>query len=377
MIKIPSKNVSKLDLSNQNLKDFPLEILELKNLKKLNLSGNQLSAVPKEIEKLNYLQVLDLSNNRINNFQAKICSLKNLKVLNLNNNLIKTIPKQIENLSGLTSFHIAGNIIRKIPDSFVNLTNLMELNLSKNLLEHFPLEVLKLKRLQNLWINNLPLETFSVNDLLKLESLKSLYCFGALQKNSVIDPKYQELAKIKGNSITQAKLISNLEILAKGKEESLESINPRKIFLSYSHDDIVWLERVKLHLKVLKYNDIDFETWDDTKMKGGEKWKIEIARSLEESGIAILLISTSFLASDFIRNNELPTLLKNAEDNGVKILPLIVRPSNFTNDKLAGFQSVNKPERPLSALPDHEWENELVNLTKVVSDYLIENNKVF
>lgn len=73
MIEIASENISKLDLSNMNLTEFPTEILNLKNLRKLNLSNNKLSVIPREIEKLKNLELLDLFNNNIN----PLCILNN------------------------------------------------------------------------------------------------------------------------------------------------------------------------------------------------------------------------------------------------------------------------------------------------------------
>ena len=71
--------------------------------------------------------------------------------------------------------------------------------------------------------------------------------------------------------------------------------------------------------------------------------------------LAILLISTDFLASDFIDEIELPALLKASENNGATILPLILKPSLFAQHKeLAEFQSVNDPKKPLSKLSEND-----------------------
>jgi hypothetical protein len=60
--------------------------------------------------------------------------------------------------------------------------------------------------------------------------------------------------------------------------------------------------------------------------------------------VALLLVSTDFLASDFIRKGELPPLLKAAENDGASILSLILKPCLFTmNKKLSKFQTINDP----------------------------------
>lgn len=140
----------------------------------------------------------------------------------------------------------------------------------------------------------------------------------------------------------------------------------KSIFVSYSHVDNSYLERLKVHLRPFeKKGQIDL--WVDTKIKAGEKWKEKINSALEKSVIAILLISADFMASDFIVDNELPPLLKAAEEKGKVILPVIVKPCRFTKDEnLSKFQSVNDPKNPLSKLNENDREEIYVK----VADYI-------
>jgi hypothetical protein len=144
-----------------------------------------------------------------------------------------------------------------------------------------------------------------------------------------------------------------------------------KVFISYSHSDKEWLTRLQKHLKTLKNEGVYVDEWDDTKIKPGHKWKQEIKRALDEAKIAILLISTDFLASDFIVKNELPPLLEAAKKNGAVILPLILKPSRYSRHKeLSEFQAVNDPARPLIELKEAEQEKILVKLTGIIEDNL-------
>jgi hypothetical protein len=144
-----------------------------------------------------------------------------------------------------------------------------------------------------------------------------------------------------------------------------------KVFISYSHSDREWLTRLQTHLKTLENEGIDVDVWDDTRIKAGDKWKQEIKKALDKAKIAVLLISTDFLASDFIVKNELPPLLKASKQNGAVILPLILKPSRFTRHKeLSEFQAVNDPARPLIKLAEAEQEEILVKLTGIIEDNL-------
>src|SRR4051794_27663793 len=120
-----------------------------------------------------------------------------------------------------------------------------------------------------------------------------------------------------------------------------------KVFISYSHADNDWLERLKRHLKPLVREGC-LECWDDTHIRPGDDWHQEIRNALDTAQVAVLLISADFFASNFINENELPPLLAAAQAKGVRILPVILSASQFDwNSSLARFQTVNPPNRPL------------------------------
>lgn len=119
------------------------------------------------------------------------------------------------------------------------------------------------------------------------------------------------------------------------------------IFISYSHADGEYLERLLVHLKPLERDGL-IDLWVDTRLRPGDQWKKEISAALERARVAILLVSADFLASDFITNDELPPILTAAEQKGTRIIPIILKPCRFARDKnLRHFQSVNDPEHSL------------------------------
>jgi hypothetical protein len=60
------------------------------------------------------------------------------------------------------------------------------------------------------------------------------------------------------------------------------------VFVSYSHKDSRWLDRLQVHMRpVERYGHI--ETWADTQIQPGDKWKDKIKSALEASQAAILL----------------------------------------------------------------------------------------
>ena len=70
--------------------------------------------------------------------------------------------------------------------------------------------------------------------------------------------------------------------------------------------------------------------------------------------MAILLVSTDFLSSDFITSAELPPIPRKAASDGTRILPLIVAPCSFEVSEISEFQAINSPDRTLADLDNNE-----------------------
>jgi TIR domain len=135
-----------------------------------------------------------------------------------------------------------------------------------------------------------------------------------------------------------------------------------KVFVSYSHLDKEHLTDIQRHFKPF-LSQIDF--WDDSKIQPGQKWKDEIKNAINQTKVAILLVSTDFLGSEFIATDELPPLLKAAEENGAVILILILKPCLFEEfDELNKFQALNPPSKPVIKMDYTEKEDLFVNLVR-------------
>ncbi len=150
--------------------------------------------------------------------------------------------------------------------------------------------------------------------------------------------------------------------------DEVAEVSGRKIFISYSHKDRDYLERLLVHLKPLEKAGL-IDPWVDTRLKAGDRWKQEIELALQSASVAIVLVSADFLASDFVVENELPPILAKAKLGGTRIIPLIVKPCRFTRDpNLSKFQSHNPPEKPLSSLSDYERERVFDSLAEILEE---------
>lgn len=164
--------------------------------------------------------------------------------------------------------------------------------------------------------------------------------------------------------------METLPIIAHQRKKSNPQQLRNKVFISYSHLDRDFLIDIQRHFKPF-LSQIDY--WDDSKILPGQKWKEEIRKAINETKVAILLVSTDFLGSDFINSDELPSLLKAAEENGAVILIVILKPCLFEEfDNLNQYQTMNPPNRPVIKMENIEIEELYVNLVRQTKRILTE-----
>jgi hypothetical protein len=118
------------------------------------------------------------------------------------------------------------------------------------------------------------------------------------------------------------------------------------VFISYSHKDEAWKDRLVTHLVVLQQQNL-LDLWDDRRIGGGQIWYHKLQEAMDAASVAILLISPDYLASDFILREEVPHLLELRDKYGLHIFPVIVRPCVWQHVKwLTQMQVRPKDGRP-------------------------------
>lgn len=134
------------------------------------------------------------------------------------------------------------------------------------------------------------------------------------------------------------------------------------IFISYSHKDEKWLNEIRKHLSILEHK-YQLIIWDDSKLKMGSDWDNEIRQSIKRCSVAILLVSTNFLSSEFILKKELPLILKAKKKPGLTIVSVILDTCAFDLTELNAYQTLNNPKFPLEELKPPDRKRVLVSLT--------------
>ena len=150
------------------------------------------------------------------------------------------------------------------------------------------------------------------------------------------------------------------------KGKYMQSKYNNSIFISYSHKDRIWLDRLVTMLEPLLRN-YSFSVWSDIDIDVGEKWRQEIQNNLESCDIAIMLVSPDFLASKFIMEIELPYILKNVQNENTLILWIPIRHALFEESGLIEFQAVTNPNKPLASIKKSDADKVLTEVCRSIS----------
>jgi len=144
-------------------------------------------------------------------------------------------------------------------------------------------------------------------------------------------------------------------------------MNNPTVFISYSHKDEEWKDRLLTHLGVLQEQNL-LDIWEDRQIAGGDDWLPEIENALNRANIAVLMISANFLTSKFILGKEVPELLKRREKDNLQIMPLIVKPCAWEAVSwLKRIQAWPKDGRPLMKGTEYQIEEDLAAFSKEIS----------
>ena len=182
-------SLCKLDLSHNQLMELPKSIGSLPSLTHLFLNDNRLFLPqPIIVRQLANLQELDLRNNKLIDFSLDITELSclftpmfigmnplsfdgfcSLRKLDLSHNQLDKLSESIGSLLSLTHLFLNDNNLSSLQPIIIRrLVNLQELDLRNNKLNNFSLDITELSCLRRLSVQGNPLKDDETRKLMKL-----------------------------------------------------------------------------------------------------------------------------------------------------------------------------------------------------------------
>jgi tetratricopeptide (TPR) repeat protein len=127
---------------------------------------------------------------------------------------------------------------------------------------------------------------------------------------------------------------------------------PIKVFYSYSHKDELLRDKLEEHLAHLKRQKIISE-WHDRKITAGSDLEEKINENLNSADVILLLLSPSFLASDYCSEKEMVIALEKHKKGEARAIAAILRPCEWQETPFKEFLVL-----PKDGLPITKWADE-------------------
>ncbi len=129
----------------------------------------------------------------------------------------------------------------------------------------------------------------------------------------------------------------------------------KKIFISYSKQDLTIVNRFTDHLAALR-QDGKIAHWYCSELLAGSEWDAEIKRHFDEADIICFMISHNFMRTQYIHEHEIARAFERKNENSnLKIIPIILDFCRWTTEKnnLGNFTAL-----PYTAKPVADFQNE-------------------
>ncbi|MEK6753051.1 MAG: TIR domain-containing protein [Chloroflexota bacterium] len=189
--------------------------------------------------------------------------------------------------------------------------------------------------------------------------------FGSVRNLLKIDKEIQSILE----STNETPILRNLwlQVLGARRPKSIQLVaaekmksHTPKIFISYSHKDESYKDEFVTMFAGLQRRGV-INAWQDRFIEAGEEWFDAIRNAMDECNMAVLLISPDFIASSFIQQEELKRLFERRVKEGLRVLPIIIRPCLWQEEPvIKHLQALPKDGKPVISFSQTNGERDQV-----------------
>ncbi|KGL74476.1 PH domain leucine-rich repeat-containing protein phosphatase 1, partial [Tinamus guttatus] len=177
--KVASQRISSVDLSCCSLEHLPANLFYSQDLTHLNLKQNFLRLNPSpstnralsDLQRFTKLKSLNLSNNNLGEFPLAVCSIPTLTELNVSCNALRSVPAVVGDMHKQT-FLLDGNFLQSLPDELEHMHQLSYASLSFNEFTDIPGVLEKLTAMDKLCMSGNCLDTLNLQGLKRMPHIK-------------------------------------------------------------------------------------------------------------------------------------------------------------------------------------------------------------
>ena len=142
-----------------------------------------------------------------------------------------------------------------------------------------------------------------------------------------------------------------------------------EVFISYSHKDRKFRDELATHLSNLRNQGV-ISDWYDGDIPPGTEWKTQIMDRLKTAQIILLLISADFMASKFCYGIGLKEAIDRHDANQARVLPIILRPTDWEGAPFEKLLMLPSDARPISAWSsrDAAFKDVVAGIRRAIQD---------
>lgn len=155
---------------------------------------------------------------------------------------------------------------------------------------------------------------------------------------------------------------------------------PYKVFTIYAREDASYLDELRGQLRPLEIGG-RIKVWSDREINPGVDWEREIVQHLDTADIILILVSAAYYNSAYIHEKEIKYALARHERGEAKVLPIIVRPVDFSDDPvISRLQVLPTDGRPVTDRRhwperDDAWLDVVAGIKRTISVLLESENR--
>lgn len=124
-----------------------------------------------------------------------------------------------------------------------------------------------------------------------------------------------------------------------------------RVFYSYSHKDSELRNELGEHLASLSHEALISE-WHDSQIEPGHPFEDKIKEHLNSADVILLLVSPSFIRSQYCYNIEMPEAMTRHNNGTARVIPIVLRPCDWRGSPFGALQAL-----PTGGKPVVQWDN--------------------
>ena len=146
-----------------------------------------------------------------------------------------------------------------------------------------------------------------------------------------------------------------------------------RVFICYARKDGTLREDLYEHLALLR-REGRISIWHDQDIGAGDNWHGRIHQQLETADVILLLVSASFIASDYCWDEEMRRALERHARGDARVVPIIVRSCDWKDSPLAQLQVLPTNGTAVTSWinTDEAWSNVAQSVRDVIDELRID-----